>query len=249
MVKMQVFFNEIAKSCGDEPCDPINPFGIDKRFPRSTPFKGLLEMGALGHGQVQGSSGTLKSVNRKKVIKYDPNKSIEELAKSNGVKVPTIRKYIQDKHIDRTRDEKILVYNRVWLEYIQDSDISQAAMARKLKMSVNTIKQYLGMEAKDIVPEEGKIGMATEHPKVKELREAIPGLQKRFERFVLIYSRHPDLSAAECLKKLNWSNDKKGDNLALVINFMQMKEFKYKFKDGAIVWITAEKLIDPITEQ
>jgi hypothetical protein len=29
MVKMQVFFNEIAKSCGDEPCDPINPFGID----------------------------------------------------------------------------------------------------------------------------------------------------------------------------------------------------------------------------
>lgn len=249
MVKMQVFFNEVAKSFGDEPCDPSNPCGIDKRFPRSTEFKGLLEMGALGSGEVQGSNGTLKSVNRKKVIKYDPNKSIEELAKMNGVKVSTIRKYIQDKHIDRTRDEKMLVYNRVWLEYIQDSDISQAAMARKLKMSVNTIKQYLGMEAKDIVPEEGKIGMATEHPKVKELREAIPGLQKRFERFSLIYSRYPNLSPLECLKKLNWSNDKQGNNLALVINFMKMKGFKYKFKGGSIVWLTTEKPIDPIIEK
>ena len=249
MVKMQVFFNEVAKSFGDEPCDPSNPCGIDKRYPRSTEFKGLLEMGALGNGQVQGSNGTLKSVNRKKVIKYDPKKSVEQLAKSNGVTVPTIRKYIQDKKIDRKRDERMLVYNRVWLEKIQDSDISQAAMARKLKMSVNTVKQYLGMEAKDIKPEEGKIGMASEHPKVKELREAIPGLQKRFDRFSLIYSRHPDLSPSEYLKKLSWSNDKEGKNLALVINFMQMKEFKYKFKGGAIQWLTSEKPIDPITEQ
>ena len=237
MVKMQVFFNEIAKSFGDEPCDPSNPCGIDKRFPRSTPFEGLFEMGALGNGQVQGSNGTLKSVNRKTVIKYDPKKSVEQLAKSNGVTVPTIRKYILDKHIDRKRDERMLVYNRVWLEYIQDSDISQAALARKLKMSVNTIKEYLGTEAKKIEPEEGKIGMASEHPKVKELRETITVLQKRFERFRVIRASYPDLSAGDYLKKLSWSDDKEGKNLALVNIFMQMKEFKYKFKNGEIEWI------------
>ena len=234
MVKMQVFFNEVAKSFGDEPCDPSNPYGIDKRYPRSTPFKGLLEMGALVSGGVRGSNGTMKSVNRKKVIKYDPKKSVEQLAKSNGVTVPTIRKYIRDKNIDRKRDERMLVYNRVWLEYTQDSDIPQAAMARKLGMSVNTIKLYLGMEAKDIMPEEGKIGMVSEDKVIKELREAIPELQKRFERFGLICTSHPNLSPVDCLKKLNWSNDRKGKNLTIVTQFMQMKEFKYKFKNKEI---------------
>lgn len=238
MIKMQVFFNEVAKefklSDSDDPCNPDNPCGIDKRFPRSTEFKGLLEMGALGNGEIQGSIGTLKSVNRKTVIKYDPKKSVEQLAKSNGVTVPTIRKFILDKRIDRKRDERMLVYNRVWLEYIQDSDISQAALARKLKMSVNTIKEYLGTEAKKIEPEEGKIGMASEHPKVKKLREAIPVLQKRFERFRVLRARRPDLSEEDCLKKLSWSKDRKGKNLTIVTQFMQMKEFKYKFKNKEI---------------
>lgn len=237
MVKMQVFFNEVAKSFDDEPCDPDNPKGIDKRFPRSTPFKGLLDIGALGNGQVQGSNGTLKSVNRKTVIKYDPKKSIEQLAKKNGVTVPTIRKYIRDKHIDRKRDEKMLAYNRVWREYIQDSEQSYAAIARKLKMSVNTVKQYHSTEGKDIKPEEGKIGMASEDKKVKDLREAILGFQKRFEKFLSIYSRNPDLSPLECLKKLSWKNDSKGENLAIVTHFMQMKEFKHKFKNGEIEFI------------
>ena len=234
MVKMQVFFKEVADAFGDEPCDPSNPCGIDKRFPRSTEFKGLLEMGALGDGQVQGSNGTMRNVSRKKVINYDPKKNVEQLAKSNGVTVPTIRKYIRDKHIDRKRDEKMLAYNMVWKEYIKDSDQSFAAMAKKLKMSPNTIRQYLDIEAKDIVPEEGKIGMASEDKNVKKLREAIPGLQKRFERFSLIYSSNLNLSPSDCLKKLGWKNDSKGENLAFVTCFMQMKEFKYKFRDGKV---------------
>ena len=72
---------------------------------------------------------------------------------------------------------------------------------------------------------------------IRELRESIPGLQKRFERFSLIYSRHSDLSPVDYLKKLNWSNDKKGDNLEIVTHFMQMKEFKHKFKNGEIKFI------------
>ena len=42
LTKMYVLFNEIAKVNDEEPCSPKNPGGIDKHFPRSTPFKGLL---------------------------------------------------------------------------------------------------------------------------------------------------------------------------------------------------------------
>lgn len=241
LIKMQVCFHEIAKACKlsdkDDPCNPDNPNGINKEFPRSLDWGDMATMKPLGNGSSQGSIGTIRSVSRKKAINYDPKKSVEQLAKSNGVTVPTIRKYILDKHIDRKRDERMLVYNRVWLEYIQDSEISQAAMARKLNMSVNTIKEYLGTEAKKIEPEEGKIGMASEHPKVKELREAIPVLQERFEKFRVIRESLPDLSAGDYLKKLNWSDDRKGKNLELVKNFMQMKKFEYKFKNGEIEYI------------
>lgn len=238
LIKMQVCFNEIAKACRlsdkDDPCNPDNPNGINKEFPRSLDWGNMATMKPLGNDYFQGSNGTMRNVSRKKVINYDPKKNVEQLAKSNGVTVPTIRKYIRDKHIDRKRDEKMLAYNMVWKEYIKDSDQSFAAMAKKLKMSPNTIRQYLDMEAKDIVPEEGKIGMASEDKNVKKLREAIPGLQKRFERFSLTYSSNPNLSPSECLKKLGWKNDSKGDNLSIVTSFMQMKEFKYKFREGKV---------------
>lgn len=73
-----------------------------------------------------------------------------------------------------------------------------------------------------------------ENQGVKRLREVIPGLQKRFERFGVICSRYPDLSPTECLSNLNWSNDKEGKSLTTVTHFMQMKEFKYKFKNKEI---------------
>ena len=38
LVKMNVCFDQIAKSFDDEPCSPTNPSGIDKRFPKNTPF-------------------------------------------------------------------------------------------------------------------------------------------------------------------------------------------------------------------
>ena len=41
LVKMYVLFDEIAKAHDEEPCSPQNPCGIDKRFPKNTPFKGL----------------------------------------------------------------------------------------------------------------------------------------------------------------------------------------------------------------
>ena len=42
LIKMYVLFDEIAKAYDEEPCSPRNPCGIDKRFPKNAPFKGLL---------------------------------------------------------------------------------------------------------------------------------------------------------------------------------------------------------------
>ena len=104
-------------------------------------------------------------------------------------------------------------------------------------MSVNTIKEYLGKDAREIVVSEGKIGMASEHPLVKELREDISYLKKRFDKFCMIREQYDNLSAGEYLKRLGWSDDKEGRNLALVVNFMNMREFMYKFKDKGIEFI------------
>ena len=241
MVKTQVCVNEIAKankmSEGDDLCNPDNPKGINKEFPRSLAWGNMAEMGALGNGLLHGSVGTLKGVSRKKVIDYDPKKSIKQLAELNGVTIPTIRKFIIEKNIDRNRDEKLNTYNKIWFEYIKDSDVSTASLAKKLKMSVNTIKEYLGKDAKEIAVGEGKIGMASEHPLVKELREDISNLKKRFDKFCMIREQYENLSAGEYLKRLGWSDDKEGRNLALVVNFMNMREFMYKFKDKGIEFI------------
>lgn len=242
MIKMQVCFNDIAKanalSENDDPLNPDNPNGIDKRFPRSLDWGNMAEMESLNNGGItQGNIGTLKGISRKKAINYDPKKPIGDIAKINGVSIAKVRKFISEKNIDRNRDEKMNTYNKVWFEYIKDSDISRAALAKKLCMSVNTVNLYLGMRASEIVPEEGKVGMAIEHPLVRELRRVIPSLQERFSRFCIVRDQYPNLTAEEYLKRLNWTDDKKGKNLATVACFMQMREFKYKFKDKDIEYI------------
>lgn len=242
MIKMQVCFNDIAKanrlSDGDDPCNPDNPNGIDKRFPRSLDWGNMAEMKSLNNSKTNGSTGTQENVSRKKVINYNSKKSIVKIARENGVSVATVRKFIVDKHIDRNRDEKLNTYNKVWCKYIKDSDISRAALARKLKMSVNTVNLYLGMKADEIELEHGKVGMAIENPTVKELRASIPALQKRFSTFCKVRDKHPNLTAGEYLKRINLSDDKNGKNLAMVVSFMQMKEFMYKFKDKEIEFVS-----------
>ena len=167
MIKMQVFFDEIAKALDDEPCNPTNPCGIDKRFPRSTPFKNLLEMGALNHGNLQGSNGAMNSVDRKWTILYDPKKTISQIVELNKKKLgkdvseATIRKYITEHRIDRRYDEKMVNYNRVWLQYIKDSEQSISSIAKAVKMSENTVKSYLS-EDFNLERNEGKNRMVTE---------------------------------------------------------------------------------------
>ena len=240
LIKMQVLFNEISKACKqsdkDDPCNPDNPSSIDKTYPRSLEWGVMGAMGAL-NSNIQGSKGTLKGVSRKKAIKYDPNKTIEEIAKENGVKVPTILKYIREMRIDRNRDEHLKCYNDVWKVYINDSDIPISALAKKVKMSENTIKSYLSKDASDFQPKEGKVGLVGEHPSVKELRDEVQEAFERFAIFRKIYDGNPTLSAVGILKKAHWSEDKKGKNLSMISDFMQMKEFLYKFKNKEIRYI------------
>ena len=256
MIKSQVCFNDIAKasrySIDDDPCNPDNPCGIDKRYPRSLDWGNMSDLKGLNNniplktrttkgGDEVIKMGTLKGVNRKIIINYEPSKTIEEIAKANKVKIPTVWKYIREKKIDRQRDERMKTYNDVWQEYIKDSDISIAKLARKLKLSENTVKYYLTHTPDDLKPKPNKVGLVVEHSTVKELRESIQEYEKRFEKFQKVFAKNPTLSAEELRKKLIWSDDKNGKNTALVKAFMQMKEFKYKFKDGAIVWVTTER--------
>ena len=238
MIKMQVCFNDIAKanrfSDDDDPCNPDNPNGINKEFPRSLDWGNMATIGSLNIGNVPSAKGSLKSVSRKIAINYDPKKSIGDIARGNGVSIATVRKFIRDKNIDRNRDEKLNTYNEVWYQYIKDSDVSRAELARKLKMSVNTVNYYLGIEANKIELEDGKVGMAIENPTVKELRRSIPALRERYIKFCKVRDKYPNLTAREYLKRLNLSDDKKGKNLAMVVLFTQMTEFKYKFKDRDI---------------
>ena len=236
IIKESVLVGEIGKVVNIDPYSPPNPYDIDKRVAIHEKYTEIMKQ-PLKNTVLQGRNGELKGVSRKKVIDYDPQKTIEQLAKENGVTVPTIRKFIIEKRIDRMRDEKMNAYNKVWFEYIKDSSISRAALAKKLNMSVNTIKLYLETEAEKIVADDGKVGMAVEHPLVNELRKSIPNLQKRFEKFCKVRERHPNLEAREYLKKLYWSDDKKGKNLAMIADFMQMKEFMYRFKDRDIEYI------------
>lgn len=243
LIKEQVLFNEVADACklseDDDPCNPDNPRGINKEFPRSLDWGMMKDFKGLS-SNIQGSKGTLKGVNRKIHINYNPSLTIQDNANANKVKIPTIWKYIREKNIDRLRDERMNTYNKVWEAYIKDSDISIAKLARTLVLSENTVKFYLTHTPNDLQPKGNKIGLVVENAKVKELRESIPEFNGRFEKFQKVFAKNPTLTADELLKKLNWSANV-SDNVKMVKAFMQMKEFKYVFKKGKIEWITAEK--------
>ena len=174
MIKTSVCFSDIAKDNGQEPLNPSNPFKIDKRWPRLFPYTGLVKTPLMGN-VIQGIDGTLKGVNRKKVIKYDPTLSIGELAALNKVKEPTIQKYIREHNIDRQRDAKMILYNRIWEEYIKDSERSRASIARTLDISENTLKLYLDMTVPPFETAEGKVGRVAESDMLSKLRNKLKG--------------------------------------------------------------------------
>ena len=173
VIKTKVLLGEIAKAHDENPCNPQNKMNIPKGSLINIGFKNLLEMGAIKGDVVQGVDGTLKGVNRKKTIIYDPKKRIEELAKKNKVKEPTILKYIREHNIDRKRDAKMNLYNKVWEEYVKDSERSKASIARTLEISENTLKLYLSMKTPPLETEEGKVGRVYESDVLSKLRSKL----------------------------------------------------------------------------
>ena len=245
LIKMNVCFNEIAKSFKlsdkDDPCNPDNPSGINKEVPRSRPIdKAILK--TLHSGIEGGSKGTLKGISRKKAINYDPKKSIKELAELNGVKEPTIQAYILEHHIDRSTDEKMLKYNKVWLRFIKDSDQTIASIARKLKMSEATAKQYLSKMYPQFKVADGKITTIGEDKRIIKLRERLEDAMKRFPRVKKMQEKHPEYDRETILEKMPLKNDEK--NSYQIDCFMQMSEFDsdikkkhFKFEDGDIKYL------------
>ena len=175
-------------------------------------YDGLLEMGGLSLVDNEGENnnphmgmttgGTIKGVSRKKVIKYDPKKSVAQIAKLNdGISEATVRAFIKEQRIDREYDKRMVLFNRIVLEYIKDSTISIATLARKLspkpkdnekeiKMSQNTVKQYLNefkriWKSKDekidipsFKPRDNKVGMAVVDETIVKIKKEIDRLKK-----------------------------------------------------------------------
>ena len=241
LIKINVCFNEIAKAFGDEPCNPVNPSGIHKEVPRSFELDDAIKQ-TLESGFHGSSTGTLKGISRKKAINYDPKKTIEKLAKDNGVSEASIRGYIKEHRIDRLTDEKMLMYNKIWLRFIKDSDQSIASIAKKLKLSENTVKQYLTRNYPQFDAVDGKITTVAENETLVKLREQLDAAPRRFERVKKIQERHPEYDLDTILEKLPLS--KKEDNVYQVRCFMQMDVFDadikkghYKYKNGKIIYI------------
>ena len=227
LIKECVFFSEVGKAFGYNPCNPINISGIDKGTPRTMAFEGLLDI-----GNMNGVNGEIKLPDRKLVIDYNPELSIADNAKANDVVEATIQKYIKEKRIDRKRDEQFVKYNKVKLAYTYDSEMSVAQIAKKLGYSINTVKQYLKMDRFNIEVQDGKIGLVVDDKKLKTVRKKIDGAKSQYERVKELQEKHPEYSPDEIISKLNM-NEKLLDR---VQSFMQMDEFKYKLKKRELVF-------------
>lgn len=227
LIKESIFFSEVGKAYGYNPCDPVNLSGIDKGTPRTKAFEGLLDMGNL-----KGVEGEIKLPDRKIVIDYNPELSILENAQENDVAEATIKKYIQEKNIDRKRDEQYIKYNKVKLAYTYDSERPISKIAEKLRYSINTVKQYLNMDRFDIEVQDGKIGLVVEDERLKTVWRKIDNAKNQYDKVKKLQEKHPEYSAEEIISKLNMN----GKLLDRVQSFMQMDEFKYKLKKRELVF-------------
>lgn len=110
LIKSNVLFSDIASSKNIEPISPrqVTGYSIDKRVPRGLEFDGLENL-SLNNSFHNATTSVSKQGRTISTINYDPKKSVEQNAKSNGVSVDTIRLYIKRNKIDRTLDDTIYI--------------------------------------------------------------------------------------------------------------------------------------------
>lgn len=94
---------------------------------------------------------------QKSKINYNPSLSIRENAERCGVTEAAIRKYINEKCIDRRYDEQLKKYNAVRLYLQTHKDAKPSEVAKALGMALNTAKKYMSMDAPPAKPATDKI--------------------------------------------------------------------------------------------
>ena len=79
-------------------------------------------------------------------IKYDPYKTLEQIAIDSGVTVEAVRRYIRTRHIDRKCDEEIIKYHKVKDEIKKAPYAPIPQIAKTLSMAIGTVRKYAEMK-------------------------------------------------------------------------------------------------------
>ena len=85
---------------------------------------------------------TFASNMRPSSIKYDPYKTLEQIADDSGVTVEAVRRYIKTRHIDRKCDEEIIKYRRVKEAIKNNPYATIPEIAKSLSMANGTVRKY-----------------------------------------------------------------------------------------------------------
>ena len=112
-------------------------------------------------------------------IKYNPNLSVEENAKLNGVQVSGIRTYLQVHGIDRRRDGKIVFINAI-KEYLKvHPDASKNEVSRNVvvdgnPISIQTVRKYWKYAKGEELPDYNQKKIDKQYEKHKAVLSKIP---------------------------------------------------------------------------
>lgn len=94
-------------------------------------------------------------------IKYDPYKTLQQIADDSGVSVEAVRRHINVRHIDRKCDEEIIKYRKVKDSIRSNPYATIPEIAKSLSMAIGTARKYAAMK-RPPQPARGKISMIHE---------------------------------------------------------------------------------------
>ena len=108
-------------------------------------------------------------------MEYNPELSVREIAKLNGVSESTVRKYIANNKIDRRFERKLKKFNAVKALQKEHPTWSARKIAEKLRLSPSTVCEYINQDNLEIT--KGKISNLEQnivHPIIDEHLISIP---------------------------------------------------------------------------
>lgn len=98
-------------------------------------------------------------------VLYNPELSVEEIARISGVKEPTVRKYIRENFIDREYDSQLIRFRRVQQYFRENPDATSTAASLALGegYSRNTVEKFRDPKNAP-VPNKNKIFLSFKDP-------------------------------------------------------------------------------------